>query len=109
METETQAYEMPERIDLGEGVSIAPSTQADVDYVESHFRAGDQLEHDSLGGGRTIIEDLFEQCWTVRNGEDIIGYCGVAADVGETLFSRKRWLCYMSTEHADRVKVKYVK
>ena len=98
-----------ERIEIGMGVTIAPSVQDDVDWTEAHFREGDRIEHESLGGGRTVIADLFEQCWTVRNGEDIIGYCGVAIQAGEPVISANRWLCYMSTVHADKAKIKYVK
>ena len=98
-----------ERIEIGMGVTIAPSVQDDVDWVEAHFREGDRIEHESLGGGRTVIADLFEQCWTVRRGEDIIGYCGVAIPQGDTILSPFRYLCYMSSKVADSMKLTYVK
>ena len=97
------------KIDLEMGVSIEDSVQEDVDWIEAHFREGDRLEHEALGGGRTVIADLFERCWTVRNGEDLIGYCGVAIPDGSTVLSPERWLCYMSSVNADRAKLKYVK
>lgn len=96
------------KIDIGDGVTIEDSTQEDIDYVESNFREGDKVEHESLGGGRTML-DIFERCWTVRNGEDIIGYCGVAIPDGDTVLSNIRFLCYMSCTNADKAKVKYVK
>ena len=97
------------KIELDMGVTIEPSVQEDVDWVESHFREGDRLEHESLGGGRTMIDDLFEQCWTIRIGDDIIGYCGVAIPDGSTVLSPERFLCYMSSVNADKAKIKYVK
>lgn len=96
------------KIELDMGVTIEPSVQEDVDWVEAHFREGDRLEHDSLGGGRTLIE-TFEQCWTIRIGDDIIGYCGVAIPDGSTVLSPERFLCYMSSVNADKAKIKYVK
>ena len=100
---------MNERIEIADGVTIAESVQEEVDWIEAHFREGDRLEHEALGGGRTVIADLFEQCWTVRNGEDLIGYCGVAIPDGDTVLSPRRFLCYMSCTNADKAKVKYVK
>lgn len=97
------------KIELDMGVTIEPSVQEDVDWVEAHFREGDRLEHESLGGGRTVIADLFEQCWTARFGDDIVGYCGVAIPDGSTVLSPERWLCYMSSVNADKAKIKYVK
>lgn len=97
------------KIELDMGVTIEPSVQEDVDWVEAHFREGDRLEHESLGGGRTVIADLFEQCWTARFGDDIVGYCGVAIPEGSTVLSHERWLCYMSSVNADKAKIKYVK
>lgn len=96
------------KVEIGDGVSIADSTQEDIDYVEANFREGEKVEHESLGGGRTML-GIFERCWTVRNGEDIIGYCGVAIPDGDTVLSNLRFLCYMSCTNADRVKVKYVR
>lgn len=91
-----------------EHLTIKRSSQRDIDYVERHFRKGDKLEHDSLGGGRTRVKD-FEQCWTIRFHGKTIGYCGVGIPYGETFFSGVRWLCYMSTTNADKVKMSYVK
>ena len=97
------------KVEVGEGVTIEDSVQEDVDWIEAHFREGDRLEHEALGGGRTVIKDLFERCWTVRNGEDLIGYCGVAIPDGSSVLSPERFLCYMSSVNADKAKVKYVK
>ena len=96
------------KIEIGDGVTIEDSVQEDVDWIESHFREGDRLEHEALGGGRTTL-DIFERCWTVRNGDDIIGYCGIAIPDGDTVLSNLRFLCYMSCVNADKAKVKYVK
>ena len=97
------------KIELGMGVTIEESVQEDVDWIEAHFREGDRIEHEALGGGRTVIGDLFEQCWTVRNGDDLIGYCGVAIPDGSSVLSNDRFLCYMSSVNADKAKLKYVK
>ena len=53
------------KIDLDRGVNLEPSVQADIDYVEDNFRAGDRMEHEALGGGRTML-DAFEQCRNSR-------------------------------------------
>lgn len=87
---------------------IETSTQEDVDYVESNFREGDRLEHESLDGGRTRVT-MFEECWTVKHKGEIIGYCGVIWPGDETFMSPTRFLCYMSCVNADRYKLAYVK
>lgn len=97
------------RTDIGMGVTIEESVQDDVDWIEAHFREGEKMEHEALGGGRTLIDDMFEQCWTIRNGDDLIGYCGVAIPVGSAVLSPERFLVYMSSTNADKIKIKYVK
>ena len=96
------------KIEIGEGTEIETSKQEDIDYVEANFREGDRLEHEVLDGGRTLLKD-FEDCWTVRHKGEIIGYCGVAIPMGATPFCPGRWLCYMSCENANRIKLAYVK
>ena len=95
-------------IEIDEFTTLEPSTQEDIDYVETNFREGDRLEHESLDGGRTLIK-IFEDCWTVKHKGEIIGYCGVMPPYGETFYSNKRWLCYMSCENANKYKISYVK
>ena len=96
------------RIDLGRGTVLETAVQADVDYVEENFRAGERAEHEALGGGRTQV-GIFETCWTVRHGDETIGYCGVMIPPGMTAFAPVRWLCYMSSTDADRHKLEYVR
>jgi len=59
------------------GFTLVPSIQADIDYVEANFRAGERHEAEIEDAGRTTLDE-FESCWTVRaaNG-DVIGYFGV--------------------------------
>lgn len=96
------------KIELEMGTTLEESTQEDIDYVETHFREGEKVEHESLGGGRTTLEE-FEQCWTVRHDGKIIGFCGVAIPDGTTILGPERFLCYMSCTNADKVKMAYVK
>lgn len=94
--------------DLGPDTRVEPATQADIDWVEAHYREGDRRGHEALGGGRTTL-GMFESCWAIRHRGALIGYCGVALPTGETWFGAKRWLCYMSATTADKVKLAYVK
>ena len=96
------------KVDFGCGVEMEPSTQEDIDYVEANFREGDRLEHESLDGGRTLLK-VFEDCWTVRVKGMIVGYCGVAVPADMTPFGNERYLCYMSCENANKVKLTYVR
>ena len=96
------------KVDFGYGVEMEPSTQEDIDYVEANFREGDRLEHESLDGGRTLLK-VFEDCWTVRVKGMIVGYCGVAVPADMTPFGNERYLCYMSCENANKVKLTYVR
>ena len=96
------------KIVLDRGVSLEPSVQADIDYVEVNFRAGDRMEHEALGGGRTLLES-FEQCWTIRIAGSIVGYCGIMLFPGDPMLSPRRILCFMSCENANRAKVTFVR
>lgn len=93
---------------IGNETELVPSVQEDIDYVEANFRDGDRLEHESLGGGRTLLS-MFEECWTVRHKGEIIGYCGIGVPGGETFLSPERYLCYMSCMNAEKHKIAYVK
>ena len=95
-------------IELEHGVTIGPSVQADIDYVEDNFRDGDRMEHESLGGGRTVL-DAFERCWTIRIRGKIVGYCGVMLFPGDSILSARRVLCFMSCENANAAKVTFVR
>ena len=90
------------------GMTLEESVQDDIRYVEDHYREGERMSHEALGGGHVDI-GCYEQCWTARHRNDIVGYCGVAVPDGCTVLSPERFLCYMSTTHADRMKVTYVK
>ena len=96
------------KIRIGMGTTLRPSVQSDIDYVESHFREGERLEHAVFGNRRTLVGD-FESCWTVRHGGDLIGYFGIAIPRGMGVFAPFRWLCYMSCENANKYKLTYVR
>lgn len=91
------------------GFRLDPATQAEIDHVEAHYRAGDRREMEVAGGGRTMLEE-FEACWTVRAGNgDIVGYFGVLCLPGESVLGRSRGFCFMSCEAANRHKIAFVK
>ena len=96
------------KIELGYETVIETATQDDIDYVEENFREGERMEHEACGGGRTKAGD-FESCWAVRYNGDLIGYCGVAVPADMTPFGNERYLCYMSCENANKVKLTYVR
>ena len=96
------------KIEVSQDTYIETSTQEDIDYVETNFRDGDRLEHESLDGGRTLLS-MFEDTWTVKHKGKIIGYCGVAVPWDETAHSQVRFLCYMSCKNADKHKIAYVR
>ena len=91
------------------GFALAPSTQEEIDFVETNFRAGERHEREIELAERTRLGD-FEQCWTVRAGNgDIVGYFGVLVMPGESFMSRTRGFCFMSCEAANRHKLAFVK
>ena len=95
-------------IEIGMGTTLAPSTQEDIDWIEANYREGERMEQAVFGSPRTLLRD-FEGCWTVRHGEDLIGYFGVVSPRGMGVFAPCRWLCYMSATTADRYKLTYVR
>lgn len=96
------------KIQIDDETYIETATQEDIDYVEANFREGDKLEHESLDGGRTLLSE-FEDCWAIHCKGLLIGYCGIAIPMGATVFCPGRWLCYMSCENANKIKLAYVK
>ncbi len=89
-------------------VTLEPSSQDDIDYVENNFRLGDRMEHESMGNRSTSI-DMFEQCWTIKIKGKIVGYCGVALFAGDSPLAERRILCFMSCENANKAKVTFVR
>lgn len=93
-----------------EKVTLAPSTQEEIDWVEANFREGEKRERDVAGGGRTLLE-TFEACWTIRDAAsgDVFGYFGAMVMPGESCMSRVRGLCFMSCTNVERHKIAFVR
>lgn len=91
--------------------TIRPSTQRDIDEVELTLREGDRRECEILGSREAWHQKVenFESCWTIHINGKLVGYCGVAIPLGKTSLYPVRWLCFLSTTNADKMKVSFVK
>jgi len=98
-----------ERIDIGDGVTLKRSTQADYDHVNSHLRAEDAAEQRVFGEGFRDSLDMMERSWTIRDGENVVGFIATVVARGDSPLSPRRFLAEMTTEYVRRIPVKYVR
>lgn len=96
------------RIELDRNVTVEDATQEDIDYVAENFREEDRKENDIFTSGHDTI-DLFERCFVIRHKDKTIGYCGIMIVPGETVLSDRRYVCFMTCENANRIKVTFVR
>ena len=98
-----------DNIDLGDGVTLTPSTQADFDVVNANLRAGDLAETKVFDFGRPDRLDDMERSWTIRDGSNIVGFVALKAFGDESLLSKNRFLVQLTTNYVWKIKLKYVR
>lgn len=91
-----------------ERAMMRPATQEDIDLVEASLRAGDRAECEIFADWHQDIAD-FEDCWAIFGHGKLVGYCGVMVHPGQTALAPVRWLCFLSTQAVDAMKVSFVK
>jgi hypothetical protein len=96
------------RIELGDGLALRPATDADLEYIHANLRPGDAAEHNIDADGFDTIENLPNAKAIEKDGE-LIGYIGSFPMPNETVWSPRRYVYYLSTTHADKHKLEYVK
>lgn len=94
-------------IDLGEGLALALATQDDIDEIHATLRPGDAAEHE-FDRKDLSINDL-KGAMVVRFEDKPIGYIGAAILPCEAVMSPRRFIYYLSTTHANAIKLTYVK
>ena len=94
---------------LGEGVTLAKSWQEDYDYVNAHLRDMDRRETEVFDGGKPDRLSDMERSWTIRDGENIVGYFATMTFPDESILSRRRFLVELTTDYVWKIKVKYVR
>lgn len=98
-------------VQVTERAMMRPATQEDIDLVEDTLRAGDRAECEIFGPRKKWHQDLddFEECWAIFGHGKLVGYCGVYIEPGQTILSPVRWLCFLSTQAVDGMKISFVK
>lgn len=98
-------------IQVTERAMIRPATQEDIDLVEETLRDGDRAECEIFGPHKMWHQDIedFEECWAIFGHNKLVGYCGVYIEPGQTILSPIRWLCFLSTQAVDGMKISFVK
>lgn len=96
------------RIDLGNDLSLETATDADLEYVHTHLRQGDMVEHSFDSKKADTVANL-PGVMAIRYGEKLIGYIGYMPPPLESMFSKARVVYYLSTVHANETKLTYVK
>ena len=95
-------------ITVTERATMRTATQEDIDRVEATLRAGDRAECEIFEDWHQDINE-FETCWAIYGSGELIGYCGVLITPGTTALAPTRWLCFLSTESADKMKISFVR
>lgn len=95
-------------IKVTERAMMRPATQEDIDLVEATLREGDRAECEIFADWHQDIAD-FEDCWAIFGHGKLVGYCGVMVHPGQTALAPTRWLCFLSTQAVDGMKVSFVK
>lgn len=98
-----------EHIDLGDGVTMTRSTQEDYDWINAHLRADDAAEQRVFGEGFKDTVAMMERSWTIRDGENIVGFIATVIMQGDSPLSTRRMMAQMTTEYVWKIKVKYVR
>lgn len=98
-------------IKVTERAMIRPATQEDIDRVEATLRAGDRAECEIFGDKSAYHAKVseFEQCWAIYGRGELVGYCGVLITPGTTALAPTRWLCFLSTEAVNGMKISFVR
>jgi hypothetical protein len=98
-------------IQVTERAMIRPATQEDIDLVEETLRDGDRAECEIFGPHKMWHQDIedFEECWAIFGHGKPVGYCGVMVHPGQTALAPVRWLCFLSTQAVDGMKISFVK
>lgn len=98
-------------IKVTERAMMRPATQEDIDLVEATLRAGDRAECEIFGDKSAYHAkvDDFETCWAIFGYGKLVGYCGVLITPGTTALAPTRWLCFLSTESVDKMKISFVR
>ena len=94
---------------IGDGITLARSWPEDVALVNANLREWDRREAQVFDGGRPDRLEDFEQCWTIRDGGDVVGFFGMRTFADESPMSRNRVLVELTTDHVWKMKVKYVR
>ncbi len=94
---------------LGDGVTMVRSVQEDYDHINANLREADLREVMVFDGGRRDALADMEECWTVRDGPNVVCFLATRTFAGESLLSRRRFLVQLTTDYVWRIKVKYVR
>lgn len=96
------------KIDLGLDTVIEEATQDFIDYIAENYREEDRKENDVFTTEHDKV-DMFEQCWAISHKGAPIGYCGIMIVPGETVLSSRRYVCFMTCENANKIKIAFVR
>lgn len=94
---------------LDDGVTLVESTQADYDWINAHLREWDRREAEVFDGGRPDRLSDMERSWTIRDGENVVGFFATRTFADESVLSRRRFLVELTTDYVWKIKVKYVR
>lgn len=101
---------MTERIDMGGGLVLEPSTDGDFEEVYERIRDWD-LEECRCAAPKEPKEKLglFERCWSIVLGGELLGFVGFVVRPDHSPLSRERYVSCITTRSVWRHPKEYVR
>lgn len=88
--------------------TLVHATDEELDYVVAHYREQDRREAEIVPDD-ALDRKAFDEVFTIRIGQDIVGYFGLMVPMDANYFCDMRYMVFMSSEGADKHKLAFVK
>ena len=89
---------------------MRPAAEADIAWVHAHLRDGDRMEHEfGVRNAPTDEAPAKGEAWCILLDGATVGYAGLIPFRHESLLARRRFIYYLSTDVADRNRIRYVR
>lgn len=88
--------------------TLVKATKKELEYVRAHYREQDRREAEIVPD-EALDPKYFDEVFTVRIGQDIVGYFGLMVPMDASPMCDLRYMVFMSSEGANKHKLAFVK